>query len=240
VSELSRPYFATIWKPVGEAIADYGLISEGDVIGAGLSGGKDSLLLVWVLTGLRRISPVKFDVKALTVDLGWGDDLGEVQAFCHEKGVEHHTRRTNIGPVVFEQRKEENPCALCAHLRRGALNSLAVDKGCNKVALAHHLDDAIETLFLSMMFEGRIECFRPLTGLQRAGLSVIRPFVYVHEDSIVAASRELSLPVVKSSCPSAGMTRRQDTKRMIASWSREFPGTRNKLRACLESLWKRP
>ena len=236
---MQRPYFPTIWKPVGEAIADYALIDDGDVIGAGVSGGKDSLLMVWVLSGLRRIAPVRFDVVALTVDLGWGDDLGPVQAFCRENDVAHEVSATNIGPLVFEKRQEPNPCALCAHLRRGALNSLAVEKGCNKVALAHHLDDAIETLFLSMMFEGRIECFQPSTRLERSGLTVVRPFVYVHEDSIASASQELRLPVVKNSCPAAGNTRRQDMKQMIASSSRDFPGTRDKLRACLKSLWKK-
>ncbi len=196
--------------------------------------------MLWVLSGLRRIAPVKFDVVALTVDLGWGEDFGAVEAFCRSNGVAHHVRKTNIGPLVFEQRREPNPCALCAHLRRGALNSLASEKGCNKVALAHHLDDAIETLFLSMIFEGRIECFQPSTSLERSGLSVIRPLVYVHEDSIIAASREMGLPVLKSLCPAAGKTRRQDCKRVIAVLSRDFPGTRSKLKACLESLWKKP
>ena len=225
---------------MGEAIADYSMVNDGDVIGVGVSGGKDSLLMLWLLSGLRRIAPVKFDVIALTVDLGWGEDFGAVQAFCGASGVAHEIRRTSIGPLVFEKRQEPNPCALCARLRRGALNSLAVGKGCNKVALAHHLDDAIETLFLSMVFEGRIDCFQPKTFLERAGLSVIRPLVYVLEESIITASRELGLPVLKSSCPAAGKTRRQDAKQMITTVSRDFPGTRSKLRACLESLWRKP
>lgn len=237
---MERPYFSTIWRPVGEAIADYGLVNDRDVIGVGVSGGKDSLLLLWVLSALRRIAPVNFDVVALTVDLGWGDDFGAVETFCGSNDVAHHVKKTNIGPLVFEQRHEPNPCALCAHLRRGALNALASEKGCNKVALAHHLDDAIETLFLSMIFEARIECFQPRTFLERAGLSVIRPLVYVQEDSIIAASNELGLPVLKSSCPAAGKTRRQDCKQMVAALSRDFPGTRSNLRACLESLWKKP
>lgn len=234
---MKRPYFSTIWKQVGQAIADWGLIEQGDIIGVGISGGKDSLILAWVLSTLQRIAPVRFEVIGLMVDLGWPADLSGLKAFMTSVGLDFHIRKTNIGPVVFDQRKEKNPCALCAHLRRGALNSLAKEKGCNKVALAHHLDDAIETLLMSMFFEGRIEVFSPKTHLDDTGLTVIRPLVYVEEESIATAARDLAFPVLKSPCPAAGKTRRQQTKDIVVALSRTTPNVRSRLKSCLRSLW---
>ncbi len=235
---MRRPYFDPIWKKVGQAIGDYDLINDGDCIAIGLSGGKDSMVLTWVLSTLQKIAPVKFALEAVSIDLGWGDDLSGVGTHCESLGIRHTVKRTTIGPIAFKHKSSQSACALCAHLRRGALNDTAHELGCNKVALAHHLDDAIETLLMSMLYEGRIYCFHPKTYLDESKITVIRPLVYTEEVSVAAACRELGFPAVSNSCPAEGKTSRSEAKRMLQHLAAVVPNVRGQLRSCLQHFWK--
>lgn len=200
---------------VRKAIEDYDMVADGDRIAVGVSGGKDSLVLLGALANLSRFYPKKFEVKALTLDMGYNADWSGVKKYCDELGVSYTVKHTNIKEVVFDYRQEEKPCSLCSKLRRGALNDLALDEGCNKVALGHHNDDVLETFMLSLLYEGRINCFSPVTYLDRTNLYSIRPLIYVRECDIKSVANRLELPIVKSSCPADGNTKRQEMKEII-------------------------
>ncbi len=200
---------------VRKAVEDYDMIAEGDRIAVGVSGGKDSLVLLGALAQLSRFYPKKFEVKALTLDMGYNSDWSKIKKYCEELGVSYTVKYTNIKEVVFDYRQEENPCSLCSKLRRGALNDLAIDEGCNKVALGHHNDDVLETFMLSLLYEGRINCFSPVTYLDRTNLYSIRPLIYVRECDIKSVAKRLELPVEKSLCPADSNTKRQDMKEII-------------------------
>lgn len=200
---------------VRKAVEDYDMIKDGDRIAVGVSGGKDSLVLLGALSNLSRFYSEKFEVKALTLDMGYNFDWSGVRRYCEELGVSYTVKRTNIKEVVFDYRQEENPCSLCSKLRRGALNELAIDEGCNKVALGHHNDDVLETFMLSLLYEGRINCFSPVTYLDRTDLYSIRPLIYVRECDIKSVCQRLGLPIVKSMCPADGNTKRQEIKDII-------------------------
>ena len=203
------------------AVQEFGLISDGDRIAVGVSGGKDSMVL---LTGLKRLSGflgTDFTVVGITIDPYFGGvpgDYHEVEAFCEKLGIEYHIVPTEIGPIVFDHRKEEHPCSLCARLRRGALQSAAETFHCNKLALGHHYDDAVETFVMNLFRGGRIGCFSPKTTLEDKGLTIIRPLVLAPEADIRRAAARTGLPIVKSKCPADGTTTRQDTK----EWLREM------------------
>ncbi len=200
---------------VRKAVEDYDMIQPGDKIGVGVSGGKDSLVLLGALASLSRYYPKKFSVVGLTLDMGYDADYSGIQKYCDNLGVEYIVKHTNIAEVIFDYRKEENPCSLCAKMRRGALNDLAIEQGCQRVALGHHNDDVLETFLLSLMYEGRINCFSPVTYLDRTDLYSIRPMIYVHEGDIRGAVRRLDIPVVKSSCPADGNTKRAEIKEIL-------------------------
>ena len=204
-----------------KAIEDYNMINDGDRIAVGVSGGKDSLVLLCALAELSRYYPKKFTVVALTLDMGYDSDFSEIQKLCDKLGVEYHIKKTNIWEVIFDIRKESNPCSLCAKMRRGALNDFALENNCHKVALGHHNDDVLETFFLSLMYEGRINCFSPVTYLDRTDVYQIRPMVYVRERDIRGAVRNAEIPVVKSKCPVDGVTKRQDMKEFIQRLEKE-------------------
>ena len=215
---------------VRKAIEDYDMIKAGDKIAVGVSGGKDSLVLLGALAGLSRFYPEKFEVTALTLDMGYKADWSGVQKYCEELGVPYVVKPTNIKEVVFDYRQEENPCSLCSKLRRGALNDLAIEEGCNKVALGHHNDDVLETFFLSLLYEGRINCFSPVTYLDRTNLYSVRPLIYTRECDIRSVANRLKLPVVKSSCPADGSTKRQDMKEIIKWLEKSVnPGLKKRL-----------
>lgn len=205
-----------------KAIEEYHMIEEGDKIAVGLSGGKDSMALLYVLAGIRRFYPKKFDIVAITVDMGLGLDEGEVESVkkvCKELGVHYHIEPTQIGEVVFEVRKESNPCSLCANMRRGALNSAAADLGCNKVALGHHGDDLIETLFLCLFYEGRFSTFSPVTRLSRKKITVIRPMIYVREMEIIGFTKDK--PIIHNPCPADKTTRREFIKDLLKTLEKD-------------------
>lgn len=214
------------------------MIAPGDRVCVGVSGGKDSVALTIALARLRSYIGIPFELAAVSLDPcfeGRETDYSPLTALFAEYGVEHHIRRTGIGPVVFETRQEKNPCALCAKLRRGALHTAARQLGCNRVALGHHLDDAVETFYMNLWGEGRLGCFSPVTWLSRRELWLIRPMVLVTEAEVRRAVRQLALPVVKSACPVDGATRRQQMKDFVAAASRRDPAFRQKLLGALQA-----
>lgn len=232
------------WHHIKKANLKYRMIESGDTIAVGISGGKDSLVLLYGLSLLLENTSLSFKVIPLTVDLGWEIDWTGISDYCRSLGFQHRVVPSNIGKIVFDVRQEKNPCALCANLRAGALHREARLLGCNKVALAHHLDDAVTTLFLSMMFEGQLRCFKPVTYLSRSDLWIIRPLIYVEEKSIVSLTKQLNLPVVKNPCPRTGFTNREKVKRYVQELDKSFPGSIRRILKSLEnvntdSLWIR-
>ena len=195
----------------------YRMIEDGDKICIGVSGGKDSLLLMQALKLYQRFSKAKFDVCAIMLDLGLKyQDTAPIKAYAERIGMPFEVLKTDIGRVVFEYRNERSPCALCAKLRRGALNGAAVERGCNKVALGHNREDVLETLLMSMLYEGRMNTFAPVTYLNRTGVTVIRPLIYVPEKHCLSVARQLELPILPANCTVAGATKREDMKNLIA------------------------
>lgn len=215
-----------------KAIQDYHMVEEGDCVAVGVSGGKDSVALLCGLAKLRRILGVQYQVVAITLDPGFGGvqtDYSLIQALCDELAVPYIIKRTQIGEVVFDIRKEENPCSLCAKMRRGALHDAALEAGCNKIALGHHYDDAIETFLMNLFNEGRVGCFQPVTYLSRKDITMIRPMVYAPERDIISAVKRCSLPVVKSKCPADGVTERTRMKEYLKNLEMERKGIKKRL-----------
>lgn len=212
------------------AVDDYNMIEDGDHIAIGISGGKDSLTLLYALHGLRRFYPNHFDLTAITVDLGFpGFDLTPVKDLCASLEIPYVVVPTQIGEILFEARKETNPCSLCAKMRKGAFNNKAQELGCNKVAYAHHKDDVVETMLLSLIFEGRFYSFSPNTYLDRMNLRVIRPLMYVEEKDIVGFKNRYQLPVCKNPCPVDGATKREYAKNLVKQLDREHPGAKERM-----------
>lgn len=221
---------------VGSAIGRFDLIDDGDAIAVGVSGGKDSLTLLYHLANLRRYSPVRYNLHAIMLGLRNGVPTAGVETFCRELTVPFHFIPTQISEIVFEQRQEKNPCSLCANLRRGALNNTAKELGCNKVALGHHQDDLIETLLLSLFFEGRVHTFSPRTFLSRKEITVIRPLIFTPEAVIHQLSELLHFPVVDYCCPVSGKTKRQTMKKFITDIEKDNPTVRNKLLSAVQNI----
>ncbi|MEG0355950.1 MAG: ATP-binding protein [Lachnospiraceae bacterium] len=213
-----------------QAVDDYHMIESGDRIALGLSGGKDSLALLYTLHGLMRFYPKKFELVAITVDLGLPDfDLTPIKELCEQLLVPYTIIPTDIGKILFEIRQESNPCALCAKMRKGTLNQVAKELGCNKIAYAHHKDDVIETMLLSLLYEGRFHAFSPYTYLDRLDLTVIRPFFYVNEADITRFKNKYQLPVCKNPCPVDGHTKREYVKKLTNSLEADNPGVKDRL-----------
>ncbi|NLK51949.1 MAG: tRNA 2-thiocytidine(32) synthetase TtcA [Syntrophomonadaceae bacterium] len=223
-------------QKLGQAIGDFNLIQDGDRIAIGLSGGKDSVILLWLLARLQKKAPVDFHLTAITLDMGWGLDYSALDQFCRQLQIPLHIEYTNMGHLIFEERKEKNPCSLCARLRRGALNNLARQLHCNKIALAHHADDAVITLLMSMFYTGRLTTFRPSTYMSRQDLWVIRPLVYIREAVIEEAVTTLNLPIVKNTCPASGITKRQEVKEILADLEDKIPGVFSRLLGSLQNV----
>ena len=214
------------------AVDDYHMINAGDRIAVGISGGKDSLTMLYALNGLRRFYPLPFEIEAITVDLGFtGADeaLKPIQGLCDEFGVHYTVVPSQIAEIIFDIRKEKNPCALCAKLRKGAFNDMARQLGCNKVAYAHHMDDIIETMFLSMFYEGQFYSFAPVTYLDRSGITVIRPLMYVPEANVIGFLHKYHLPLVKNPCPADGETKREYVKQLVRQINLENPGVKKRI-----------
>ncbi|MCR5509278.1 MAG: tRNA 2-thiocytidine(32) synthetase TtcA [Lachnospiraceae bacterium] len=215
---------------VRKAVDDYSMIDEGDRIAIGISGGKDSLTLLYALNSLKRFYPRHFEIYAVTVDLGFNNlILDPIRSLCDFLDVEYTIIPTQIAKIVFEDRMETNPCSLCAKMRKGALNEHIKKIGCNKVAYAHHKDDVVETMLLSLIYEGRFHTFSPRTYLDRTDLTVIRPLLYVKEADVVGFTNKMNLPVCKSPCPADGNTKREYAKNLLKALEHENPGVRERM-----------
>ena len=207
------------------AIDDYNMINDGDKIAVGISGGKDSLMLLKALCELRRFYSADFQVVAITLDMRFNNkdgDFSEIQKMCDDYGIEYIIKPTDLYEIIFNIRKEPNPCSLCARMRRGILHEAAKEAGCNKIALGHHLDDAAETFLMNLLVESRVGCFAPVTYLSRRDLTMIRPLIYVREREVTAAAERLNLPVVKSGCPANENTKREEIKQLINELSARY------------------
>lgn len=215
---------------VRKAVDDYQMIQPGDKIAVGISGGKDSLTLLYALSTLRRFYPNPFEVVAVTVDLGFQNlKLDKIQELCDDLKVDYHIVSTEIAQIVFEERKETNPCSLCAKMRKGALNTAMKELGCNKIAYAHHKDDVVETMMMSLIYEGRFHTFSPVTYLDRMELTVIRPLIYMNEADVIGFVHKYELPVVKSPCPADGNTKREYVKNLLRTINLDTPGVKNRM-----------
>lgn len=219
-----------------KAIDDYHMIEEGDCIAIGISGGKDSLTLLYALHGLMRFYPKHFTIHAVTVDLGFENlNLDKIQKLCDSLSVAYTIVKTDIAKIIFEDRKESNPCSLCAKMRKGALNEAIKQAGCNKVAYAHHKDDVVETMLMSLIFEGRFHTFSPVTYLDRMDLTVIRPLMYMNEMDVIGFVKKNELPVVKSPCPADGHTKREYVKLLLKQLTQENPGVKERMFTAIQT-----
>ena len=220
---------------VRRALDDYLMIEDGDKIAVGVSAGKDSLTLLCAMAEIRRFYPKKFDLLAITVDMGFeGMDFSPVKSFCEELGVEYEIVPTQISKIIFDVRKEKNPCSLCAKMRRGALYNYAKERGCNKVALGHHFDDVVETFMLNLFFEGRLGCFQPVTYLSNTDITLIRPMIYMPEKDVRYFASKTELPIQKSPCPADGNTERESMKQLLHTLERENKGLRYRIFGALQ------
>ena len=226
----------TVLGCIRRADADFSMIAPGDRIGVGVSGGKDSLLLLYAMALYRKFCKVPFTLEAITLDMGLRPfDVSGIEKLCEALDVPYTVVPTQIAQVIFDIRKEKNPCALCAKMRRGALNDAAKARGLNKLALGHHRDDVIETMLLSLIYEGRLHTFHPNTYLSRSDITVIRPMVYVPEKHVIHVSRALSLPVVKSACRADGNTKRQEMKELLRTLTKTYPNIREYMLKALQN-----
>ena len=204
-------------------VEDYHMIETGDRIGVGVSGGKDSIALLVFLSELKKYNNKKFDLEAITIDMGLGMDYSAIETLCDSLNVPFSLVKTEIGPVIFDYRKEKNPCSMCAKMRRGALNQALIDRGLNKLALGHHYDDAVETFMMSLLYEGRISCFQPVTNLDRTGITQIRPMLYIHEKTIDRFVHDQNMPVLENRCPVDKQTKREEIKNLVYELSARYP-----------------
>ena len=219
-----------LMSQVRKCVRDYNMLETGDRVVAGVSGGKDSLALLRLMAELRDHSPVPFSLHAVTLDMGYEEmDFSPVAELCARLQVPYTVKQTQIREIVFDIRKEENPCALCAKLRRGILNDAALELGANKVALGHHYDDAIETFLLSMIYEGRLSSFLPVTYMDRTGLTLIRPMLYLHEKTVSNFVARENLPVVHNPCPADKNTKREDVKALLYELEGRYPGLKDNI-----------
>lgn len=216
------------------AIEDFDMIQDGDKIAVGVSGGKDSLMLLNALNLYRYFAPIEFELYGIMLTLGFDNiDTSNIEKFCAEINVPLIIKHTLIGKIVFEERQEKNPCSLCARMRRGALHNAAIEIGCEKVALGHHREDVIETFFLSLFYEGRINTFSPVTYLDRKNITLIRPLIYTPESEIKAAAKRINLPILQNPCPASGKTKRQEMKELMDYITNIIPNAREQVLTAL-------
>ena len=219
-------------------IENYNMIENGDKICVGVSGGKDSVTLLAALSNMRRFLPWEYELKAVSLNMNFGGiatDYGKIAEFCRLENIEYKVVSTRIGEIIFDVRKESNPCSLCSRMRRGALHDAAKEMGCNKIALGHHLDDAVETFFMNLLRGGKIASFRPVTYLSRKDITMIRPMLYAFEKDVARAAESAELPIVKSLCPADGVTEREKVKTLIRDLETDYDNLRNKVITALEN-----
>ena len=219
------------------ACQQYYMIKDGDRIAVGVSGGKDSVALLAAMADLRRIYPAKFELVAITLDPRFGGvdgDYSEIEELCKKLDVEYHIKRTQLAEVIFDIRKESNPCSLCARMRRGALHDASKELGCNKIALGHHLDDVAETFIMNLFTGGTLDCFMPVTYLSRKDIYMIRPMIFARESDCARVVRRGELPTVKSKCPADGTTERQEVKEFLNSLEKKYGNVREKILGAMQ------
>ena len=236
-----------IMGKVRAALDQYEMLQSGDHLAVGVSGGKDSLVLLCALAQLKEYYPKKFQLTALTADPCFGGketDYSPIASLCRDLQIPYFVRTTNLGTVIFEERQEKNPCSLCARMRRGILHNMALEAGCNKLALGHHFDDAVQTFFMNLFYGGRLGCFSPVSYLSRKKLYLIRPLIFCEEKEIASAARRHDLPIIKSACPMDGITCRSQTDQIITALEKEFPDLRQKVMGALQRArldgWGKP
>ena len=222
---------------VRRCVEDYKMIEDGDKIAVGVSGGKDSVALLNAMANLRGYYPKKFDLYAVTVSMGFeGMDFTPIREMCEKLDVPFILRETQIKQIIFDERREKNPCALCAKMRRGVLHDAILEQGINKIALGHHFDDAVETFMMSLFYEGRISCFQPVTYMSRAGITQIRPMLYVGEGTVENLVKRYELPVVQNKCEMDKRSKRQEVKDLIKNLSAQYPDLRSKVFGAMQRL----
>ncbi len=221
---------------VRRCVDDYDMISAGDKIAVGVSGGKDSLVLLVLLAGLRKYFNKPFELEAITIDMGLGMDYSGVEELCRRLEVPYTIINTEIAPIIFDHRKEKNPCSMCSKMRRGALNQAILERGFNKLALGHHYDDAVETFVMSLIYEGRISCFQPVTDLDRTGIVQIRPMLYIHEKTVDNFAAREALPVVENRCPADKTTKREEIKQLVFDLSKTYPDLKERIFGAMQRL----
>ena len=221
---------------VRRCVDDYNMIEAGDRIAVGVSGGKDSLVLLVLLAGLRKYFNKPFELEAITIDMGLGMDYSGIEALCRQWEVPYTIVKTEIAPIIFEHRQEKNPCSMCAKMRRGALNQAILERGFNKLALGHHYDDAVETFVMNLIFEGRIGCFQPVTNLDRTGIIQIRPMMYIHEKTVDNFARKMALPILENRCPVDKTTKREEIKQLVFELSKTYPDLKERIFGAMQRL----
>ena len=221
---------------VRRCVDDYNMISEGDKIAVGVSGGKDSLVLLVLLAGLREDLNKPFELEAISIDMGLGMDYSPIQELCDQIRVPYTVVKTEIAPIIFDHRTEKNPCSMCSKMRRGALNQAILDKGFNKLALGHHYDDAVETFVMNLLFEGRIGCFQPVTNLDRTGIIQIRPMLYIHEKTVDNFAVRKELPIIENRCPVDKATKREEVKQLVFDLSKTYPDLKERIFGAMQRL----
>ena len=221
---------------VRRCVEDYNMISPGDKIGVGVSGGKDSLALLVFLAELKKYNHNPFELEAITVDMGLGMNYDGIAVLCDRLEVPFTLVKTEIGPIIFDHRKEKNPCSMCSKMRRGALNQALLDRGLNKLALGHHYDDAVETFVMSLIYEGRISCFQPVTDLDRTGIIQIRPMLYIKEQTIDNFVSRQQLPVLTNRCPVDKNTKREEIKKLVYDLSATYPDLKERIFGAMQRL----
>lgn len=227
ILKLSNSENKRLLKPMRKTILQYNMIEDGDRVAVGLSGGKDSSTLLYLLTLLQKQLPFRFEIVPISLTLGFdGMDLSPMQKFVNDLGHELHIKETNISQVVFDIRQEKNPCSLCANLRRGILYDYAKALGCNKVAYGHHLDDGIETFFMNLLFGGKLGVFQPVSYMSRLDISLIRPMIAIEENSIIQFVKAKEIPIIHNPCPADKHTKREEMKELINHLSDKYPNIR--------------
>ena len=221
---------------IRRCVEDYNMIKSGDRIGVGVSGGKDSLVLLVLLAELRKYNHNPFHLEAITIDMGLGMDYTQIENLCKDLDVPFHLIKTEIAPIIFDHRKEKNPCSMCSKMRRGALNQALLDLGLNKLALGHHYDDAVETFVMSLIYEGRISCFQPVTDLDRTGIIQIRPMLYIHEKTVDSFATRHNLPVLANRCPVDKNTKREEIKQLVYDLSATYPDLKERIFGAMQRL----
>lgn len=233
---MSNKLNKLLFRQLRDANLKYKLIEDGDIVAVGMSGGKDSSVLLYLLDLLKKYTPLSFELKPIYIDLGWSNPVEPLISYCQRLGYELHTEPTNIGKVVYDIRQEKNPCSLCANLRRGALNNTAKRLGCNKVALGHHLDDVVNTMFLSMLYEHRYNIFKPKTYLDRVDITLVRPMIYIEEKDVIRMAEYLDIQVIENNCPVDGLTKRTEMAELVSLIEQQHKGAKRKILKSIENI----